>query len=67
MSSRSGEAISDGVLLAAIGGVVAVAGTLWLWGGIAGAVFGSGWPGFFQKPVRPRPAFREHYSLNLEP
>jgi type IV secretion system protein VirD4 len=45
MSSRSGEAISDGVLLAAIGGVVAVAGTLWLWGGIAGAVFGSGWPG----------------------
>jgi len=45
MSSRSGEAISDGVLLAAIGGVAAVAGTLWLWGGIAGAVFGSGWPG----------------------
>ena len=45
MSSRSGEAISDGVLLAAIGGVVAVAGTLWLWGGIAGVVFGSGWPG----------------------
>jgi type IV secretion system protein VirD4 len=45
MSSRSGEAISDGVLLAAIGGVAAAAGTLWLWGGIAGAVFGSGWPG----------------------
>jgi type IV secretion system protein VirD4 len=36
--------ISDGVVLAAIGGVVAVAGTLWLWGGLAGAVFGSGWP-----------------------
>jgi len=44
MSSRSGEAISDGVLVAAIGGAAAVAGTLWLWGGIAGALFGSGWP-----------------------
>jgi type IV secretion system protein VirD4 len=32
-------------MLAAIGAVAAVAGTLWLWGGIAGAVFGSGWPG----------------------
>ena len=44
MSSRSDGAISDGMLLAAIGGVVAVAGTLWLWGGLAGAMFGSGWP-----------------------
>jgi len=44
MSSRSDGAISDGVLLAAIGSVVALAATLWLWGGIAGAVFGSGWP-----------------------
>ena len=45
MSSRGGDLVSDGVLLAAIGGVLAVAGTLWLWGGVAGALFGSGWPG----------------------
>jgi type IV secretion system protein VirD4 len=46
MSSGRGESmISDGFVLAAIAGVVAVAGTLWLWGGVAGAVFGSGWPG----------------------
>ena len=44
MSSRGDGAISDGVLLAAIGGVVALGTMLWLWGGIAGAVFGSGWP-----------------------
>jgi type IV secretion system protein VirD4 len=44
MSPRGGETISDGVLLAAIGGVAAVATTLWVWGGIAGAAFGSGWP-----------------------
>ena len=45
MSSRGGDLVSDGVLLAVIGGVLAVAGTLWLWGGVAGALFGSGWPG----------------------
>jgi type IV secretion system protein VirD4 len=45
MNSRGGELVSDGVLLAVIGGVLAVAGTLWLWGGLAGALFGSGWPG----------------------
>jgi len=45
MNSRGGELVSDGVLLAVIGGVLAVVGTLWLWGGVAGAVFGSGWPG----------------------
>jgi type IV secretion system protein VirD4 len=44
MSPRGDGAISDGVLLAAIGGVVALGAMLWLWGGIAGAVFGSGWP-----------------------
>ena len=44
MSPRGGEGISDGAVLAAIGAVAAVAGTLWVWGGIAGAVFGSGWP-----------------------
>ena len=45
MNSRGGDLVSDGVLLAVIGGVLVVAGTLWLWGGIAGALFGSGWPG----------------------
>jgi len=44
MSSRGDGAIFDSVLLAAIGGVVALGTMLWLWGGIAGAVFGSGWP-----------------------
>ena len=44
MSPRGGDTISDGVLVAVIGGGVAVAGTLWLWGGLAGALFGSGWP-----------------------
>ncbi|MGA8338552.1 MAG: hypothetical protein WB761_27715, partial [Solirubrobacteraceae bacterium] len=44
MNSRGGDLVSDGVLLGAIGGVLAVAGTLWLWGGLAGALFGSGWP-----------------------
>jgi type IV secretion system protein VirD4 len=44
MSSRGGEAISDGVLLAVIAAAAAITATLWLWGGIAGAVFGSGWP-----------------------
>jgi type IV secretion system protein VirD4 len=34
----------DLAMLAAIGGLAAVAGTLWLWGGIAGALFGGGWP-----------------------
>jgi len=44
MNSRGGDLVSDGVLLGVIGAVLAVAGTLWLWGGLAGAVFGSGWP-----------------------
>jgi type IV secretion system protein VirD4 len=36
--------VSDVVMLVAIGSAVAVGAALWLWGGIAGAVFGSGWP-----------------------
>jgi type IV secretion system protein VirD4 len=35
--------ISDGALLAAVGLALAVLGALWLWGGVAGAVFGGGW------------------------
>jgi type IV secretion system protein VirD4 len=34
----------DAAILIAIGCVVAVGAVLWLWGGIAGLVFGSGWP-----------------------
>ncbi len=39
--------------LVAIGGLATAVGTLWLWGGVAGALFGSGWP-----HVGPRPAAR---------
>jgi type IV secretion system protein VirD4 len=35
--------ISDSALLAAVGLALAVLGALWLWGGVAGAVFGGGW------------------------
>ena len=50
MSAQRHEGISDEVLLAAIGSLAALAVTLWLWGGLAGALFGSGWPhvGFAQ-------------------
>ena len=35
---------ADIAMLAGIGALAGVAGTLWLWGGLAGALFGSGWP-----------------------
>jgi type IV secretion system protein VirD4 len=38
---------SDAAVLAVIGAVLAIGAVLWLWGGIAGLVFGGGWP-----PVR---------------
>jgi type IV secretion system protein VirD4 len=41
MSSRRD---GDAVMLAAIGCLVVVAALLWLWGGLAGLLFGSGWP-----------------------
>src|SRR5436309_8754400 len=44
MSAGRRDAISDGAMLAVIGCVAVVLGTLWLWGGLAGALFGSGWP-----------------------
>lgn len=44
MSTHRPEGISDVAMLTVIGVVVAVAGTLWLWGGLAGALFGSGCP-----------------------
>src|SRR5207237_924044 len=44
MSVPRHEGISDVAVLVAIGSVAAVASVLWLWGGLAGALFGSGWP-----------------------
>ena len=32
------------VILVVLAGAVAAGGAVWLWGGIAGAVFGGGWP-----------------------
>jgi type IV secretion system protein VirD4 len=36
--------ISDAVMLTAIGCATTLVAFIWLWGGVAGAVFGSGWP-----------------------
>jgi type IV secretion system protein VirD4 len=44
MSARGSTAVSDGALLAILGLAVSLGGGVWLWGGVAGAVFGRGWP-----------------------
>jgi type IV secretion system protein VirD4 len=44
MSRSRHDGISDVAVLVMIGCVAGVAGALWLWGGLAGALFGSGWP-----------------------
>jgi len=44
MSPHRHEGISDAAVLIVIGFIAAVAASLWLWGGLAGALFGSGWP-----------------------
>jgi type IV secretion system protein VirD4 len=44
MNARQGEGISDAAMLALIGGVALVVALVWVWGGVAGALFGSGWP-----------------------
>ncbi len=36
--------VSDVALLAVIGATAALAATVWLWGGLAGLLFGHGWP-----------------------
>jgi type IV secretion system protein VirD4 len=36
--------LSDLAVLAVIGGAAFTVGALWLWGGLAGVVFGAGWP-----------------------
>jgi type IV secretion system protein VirD4 len=44
VSARRHEGLSDAAVLVAIGCVASVVTALWLWGGVAGALFGSGWP-----------------------
>ena len=44
MSAPRREGVSDVAALIAIGSIAAVASALWLWGALAGALFGSGWP-----------------------
>ena len=44
MTSDRHGTLSDAAVLALIGGLFGTAGALWLWGGVAGALFGSGWP-----------------------
>ena len=41
---RSAGGMSDAAILALIGGAGALAATVWLWGGLAGVLFGGGWP-----------------------
>jgi type IV secretion system protein VirD4 len=43
--SRSTQSsLSDEAVLVVIGVAVAICGLLWLWGGLAGTIFGTGWP-----------------------
>ena len=44
MSAQRHDWVSDTLLLGAIGSLGGLAAALWLWGGLAGVLFGSGWP-----------------------
>ena len=44
MSPPRESGVSDTVILVVLGGAVVAAGLVWVWGGIAGVVFGDGWP-----------------------
>jgi len=44
MNRNRSERVSDTAVLVTIGAVLAVGTIVWLWGGLAGAVFGHGWP-----------------------
>ncbi|HEX5193497.1 MAG TPA: type IV secretory system conjugative DNA transfer family protein [Solirubrobacteraceae bacterium] len=44
MNGRRGSEPSDLAMVVVIGVVVAVGIAVWLWGGVAGLLFGSGWP-----------------------
>ena len=43
-SSGGGDRVSDQFLLTVLGGLIALALCVWAWGGVAGVLFGSGWP-----------------------
>jgi type IV secretion system protein VirD4 len=43
-SGGGGDPITDRLLLTVIGGLLALAACVWAWGGVAGVLFGSGWP-----------------------
>ena len=42
--SRAGGSVTDIVLIAAVGSLAVAGALVWLWGGVAGALFGGGWP-----------------------
>jgi type IV secretion system protein VirD4 len=44
MTDRSAPVISDVAVLVGVGTVASIAGLVWLWGGVAGMLFGRGWP-----------------------
>src|SRR5436305_13147379 len=44
MTARSHPGVAEGALLALVGCGLAAAVAVWLWGGLAGALFGGGWP-----------------------
>jgi type IV secretion system protein VirD4 len=44
MSPHRSEGVSDVAVLVVVAGVLAAGGLVWLWGGIAGVLFGGGWP-----------------------
>ncbi len=44
MNGGRSEGISDAAMVVAIAGFAGLGALLWLWGGVAGAVFGRGWP-----------------------
>jgi type IV secretion system protein VirD4 len=44
MSGGRTGGVSDAAMLALIGGATALAVAVWLWGGLAGLLFGHGWP-----------------------
>jgi type IV secretion system protein VirD4 len=44
MRGSRDAAVSDTAMLAIIGGLAGLAAAVWLWGGLAGLLFGHGWP-----------------------
>ncbi len=44
MTENRSSGVSDAAVLLVIAGILAAGAFLWVWGGIAGAAFGGGWP-----------------------